>query len=317
VAFETSRIPFADRKGLNVWPNGARMAALVYTAAEQWTWQESETLKPVGTFAAGRGAPVTLSSQSAVSYGYTVGLPRMRQIFRDFGMSVTVWTSGVAAEQCPDIVAALAGDGHEIGAHGYSQGRVMASMSRPAQEEAIGKSAERLERVSGRRPTGWVSPGAECNEDTVELLAAAGFDYHGDLQDDELPYFLHVAGSTLVEIPYRLVGNLNDLSILTRNVNSVSGGLKVVTDAFDAYYRAAGDRPLVFNYGTHPYVSGRPDNALILRGLLEHIHGYDDVWVTNYGEIARWWRQSFAGKVAAGRGVIDVHRAEGRTSDNR
>jgi peptidoglycan/xylan/chitin deacetylase (PgdA/CDA1 family) len=74
----------------------------------------------------------------------------MRQIFRDFGMSVTVWTSGVAAEQSPDIVAALADDGHEIGAHGYSQGRVMASMSRPAQEEAIRKSAELLERVCGQ-----------------------------------------------------------------------------------------------------------------------------------------------------------------------
>jgi allantoinase len=309
VVLESFRIPFEERKGLSVWPNGARMAVLVYTAPEQWAWQDQEPLKPVGTFAAGRNAPVSLSTQTAVEYGYIVGLPRLREIFRDFDMKVTLWANGVTAERFPDVLAACAADGHELGAHGYSQGQVIASFSRSAQEEAIGKSVELLEKISGKRPRGWISPGAESNLDTVELLAAAGFDYHGDFQDDELPYFLQVNNSRLVEIPYRLVGNLNDLSILTRNVNSVSDGIKILTEAFDAYYRAAGDRPLVFNYGTHPYVSGRPDNALVLRGLLEHIHGYDDVWVTNYGEIASWWRRSFEAKISVDRGVIDVRDA--------
>ena len=307
MAFATSRIPFDARRGPTVWPNGARMAVLVYTAPEQWLWSDNETIKPIGTFAAGRGSAPSLSTQSAVAYGFNVGLPRLREIYREFGMKVTLWTNGTSVEQYPDIMAALAGDGHELGGHGYSQGQVIASLSREDQEEAIQKSVELLQSVSGRRPTGWISPGAESNHDTIELLAAAGFDYHGDLQDDELPYFLHVNGSTLVEIPYRLAGNLNDLSILTRNVNSVSDGLKILTDAFDSYYRAAEERPLVFNYGTHPYISGRPDNALVLRGLLEHIHGYDDVWVTNYREIAQWWRASYEDKIAAGRGIIDVN----------
>jgi hypothetical protein len=90
-----------------------------------------------------------------------------------------------------------------------------------------------------------------------------------------------------------------------RNSHSVSGGVRLLIDAFDAYHRASADHPFLFNYGTHPYLSGRPDNAMILRGLLEHVHRHDDVWVTNYGEVARWWRAQYEAKISPD-GPIDV-----------
>jgi len=306
VVYSTSRIAFSDRERLHAWPGGARMAVLIYTAAESWLWDENESIKPLGTFAAGRGAMSTLSTRTAVAYGYNVGLRRLAEIYRAFNMRTTVWTNGVAAQQYPDILAELVEDGHELGGHGYSQGAVMAALSREAQEEAIAKSVQLLESISGRRPTGWISPGAEASDDTVELLAAAGFDHHGDLQDDELPYFVHVGDRTMVEIPYRLVGNLNDLSLLVRNVNSITDATSVVTNAFDAYYQAAGRRPLLFNYGTHPYVSGRPDTSQVLVNVLEHIRRHDDVWVTNYSELASWWRQRFEPRISRATGAISV-----------
>jgi peptidoglycan/xylan/chitin deacetylase (PgdA/CDA1 family) len=306
MAYESSRIPFADRRGVNVWPDGARMAVLVYAAAEQWVWTENEPLKPAGTFAAGRNAAPSLSSRMAVEYGYEVGLRRIHEIFRDFGMRTTLWTSGVTAERYPALIRDFVSDGHELGAHGYSQGQVIGWLSRADQWTAINRTAEALEKVAGHRPMGWISPGAECSDDTVELLAEAGFDYHGDLQDDELPYFVHTGGRSLVEVPYRLVGNLNDLSLVTRNVNSVTAAVDILRDAFDAYYLAAAERPLVFNYGTHPYISGRPDNARIMRCFLEYVHQHKDVWITSYGELAAWWRANFEGKISAGRGAIDV-----------
>ena len=128
--------------------------------------------------------------------------------------------------------------------------------------------------------------------DTIELLIEEDFDYHGDLQNDELPYFIEGRDRNLVEIPYRLVGNLNDLAIFTRNVNSVSSGADVVIEAFDAYYAQAATTPM-FNFGTHPYISERPDTSEAFRLVLEHIAGHDEVWLTNYGEIATWWRAEF------------------------
>lgn len=303
----SSRIPFKERTGAGVWPNGARMAVLFYTSPEQWDWSQKEAISAAGTFAAGRGATPSISTQSAVDYGFNVGLYRMREILADFNMKSTIWTSGRSVEQFPDVLRDMVADGHELNPHGYSQGLVMGHMDRDAQRASILKAKELVESISGRPATGWVSPAAESNDVTIELLAENGFDYHGDLQDDELPYFIHTAsGRTIVEIPYRLAGNLNDLPLFTRNVNSVSSGIDILTGAFDAYYQAASKTPLLFNYGTHPYISGRPDTSLVLRGLLEHIHRYDDVWVATYDEVAAWWRKEFEAKIAPDRGIIDV-----------
>jgi peptidoglycan/xylan/chitin deacetylase (PgdA/CDA1 family) len=300
----SSRIPYQDRKGLSVWPNGARMAVLFYTSPEQWDWSQKEAISAAGTFAAGRGTAPSISTQSSVDYGFHVGLPRMRDILADFGMKVTIWTSGRSVEQFPDVLRDLVADGHQLNPHGYSQGVVMGHLDREQQREQILKAKELVESISGRPATGWVSPAAESNADTIDLLAELGFGYHGDLQDDELPYFVHTGGRTILEIPYRLAGNLNDLPLFTRNVNSVSSGIDILTGAFDAYYQAASRTPLLFNYGTHPYISGRPDTALVLRGFLEHIHRYDDVWIATYDEVADWWRKEFEPKIADG--IIDV-----------
>jgi peptidoglycan/xylan/chitin deacetylase (PgdA/CDA1 family) len=269
------------------------MAVLVYTAPEQWLWGNAEPAKPAGTLAAGRGSSSTLSTYSAVEFGYRVGLPRLRRIMGDFGLRTTLWVNGTAAEQFGDVLEPFVTEGHELGAHGFSQGVLMSSLARDEQGEAIARSVKALEAVAGVRPNGWLSPAAECRVDTIELLLEHGFDFHCDLQNDELPYFIEGVDRNLVEVPYRLVGNLNDLAIFTRNVNSVSSGADVVIEAFDAYYAEAGRTPLLFNFGTHPYISGRPDTSAAFARVVAHILRHKDVWVTNYGGIATWWRSQF------------------------
>jgi peptidoglycan/xylan/chitin deacetylase (PgdA/CDA1 family) len=307
-SFPSSRIPYPARAGLDAWPNGERIALLVYTAPEEWRWSESEAHDPPGTGRYGEALP-SLSTRSAIEYGFRVGLHRLNDVFSEFDLKATLWTSGAAIEQHRDVIDLLVQSGHEIGAHGYTQGRPMTFMDREAQREAIAKSVELITQVTGKPPAGWVGPAASCDRNTIELLAEAGFDYHADLQDDELPYFLHVGERTLVEIPYRMIGNLNDLPLLTalRGVpKSVPEATEHFTAAFDAYHRAAQTRPLIINFGTHPHVSGRPDGAEILRRTLEHVRRHDDVWVCTFAEMAAWWRERFGGLVPAGAGDIDV-----------
>jgi allantoinase len=302
--FRASRIPYENRKGASLWPGKARMAVLVYTAVEQWEWGTDGPLRPQGTYSSTRGAAPTLSTESAVDYGFNVGLPRLREIYREFGMKVTLWTNANAIERFPSIVGGLVEDGHELGAHGYSESATMGALAPLEREESVRRSISTIESFTGKRPRGWLGPGAEVTPDLLELLAKLDFDYHGDLQDDELPYFLHVGDATMVEIPYRMAGNVNDLPVLIRNPRPVRDAIEYLTQAFDAYYAAAATHPLIFNLGTHPYVSGRPEGARIFRSVLEHIHSHSDVWVTNYGEMATWWREQFGGLVPNGGGDI-------------
>jgi allantoinase len=292
-----SRIPFRERQGLQVWPGGAKMAVLVYTAPEEWAWPEAETMPVAATL--NFGQPVQpLSSRSAVAYGFNVGLYRLAEIFQRFNMKVTLWTNGTTVEQHEQVLRDLVAEGHILGGHAYSEGAPMNTLNRDQQHDSIRRTVDLLAKVTGERTRGWIGPGAVCTRETVELLLEMGFDYHCDLQDDELPYFISSGARTMVEIPYRMVGNVNDLPLFTRNIQSVKTGVQHLREAFDAYRAAAQIRPLQFNYGTHPFSSGRPDFAAVIEEFLGYVHSFDDVWVCNYDQICDWWNQQITGHEA-------------------
>jgi len=292
-----SRIPFRDRKGLKAWPNGAKVAVLVYTAPEEWVWSAAENMATPGTNAYGQ-AVQPLSSRSAVSYGYNVGLYRLAEIFERFDMKTTLWTNGTTVEQHPQVLRDLIDAGHELGGHAYSEGAPLNTLTVDQQRDSIQRTVDLLGGLTGQKPRGWIGPGAACTAETIELLLDFGFDYHCDLQDDELPYFLRSGDRSLVEIPYRMVGNVNDFPLFTRNVLSVENGIRHLMGTFDAYRRRAQERPLLFNYGTHPFVSGRPDFSVVLEEFLGYVHSFDDVWITNYDEVCDWWTTAFTGSPA-------------------
>lgn len=291
--FQERHLTFDQRKGIQLWPNGARMGVLIYIAAEEWQWDRLEQFGvPGGRYMSNETRP-SLSTYSSVKYGFEIGLYRMRDILQERHIRATIWATGNSVEQHPEIIKEFSGLGHEIGAHGYTQGSPLSTMSREEQRENIRKTVEIITRTTGKRPVSWIGPVALCNEDTIELLAEAGFICNSDLQDDEIPYFIDVNGKTLVEIPYRMVGNINDSFMTIYNSKHVEDMLIHLKSAFDAYYREASKRQLLFNFGTHPFVSGRPDTAYVFAQFLEYILHHEDLWITTYNEIAKWWTERF------------------------
>src|SRR5688572_27826472 len=122
LSFTERRLSWDDRKGAQVWPHGAKLAVLLYTSLEEWAWDRMEPLTPHGTLMmAGEKVP-NLGMRSAVSYGFHIGLKRLRDIWGERGLKVMLWVTGNAAEQHPEIVSELAELGHQIGGHGYSEG---------------------------------------------------------------------------------------------------------------------------------------------------------------------------------------------------
>jgi allantoinase len=284
-------LSYEQRKNAAVWPNGATMAVLVYIAAEQWMWSEHERpgSPPVGPGRDGGQRP-PLSVRSAVNFGFEVGMPRMFEIVSQAGLPLTLWTSGLAAEEFPEVIKNAAERGFEIGGHSHTQGRYISSLSPDEQRQAIVQSRELLQKVSGTEVVGHLGPGAVADDATIRILAEEGFLYNGDLQDDELPYLLEFPdGKRLVEIPYRMMGNVNDYQIYSRSSLSSAEKLEFLTSTFDAYLAASRQTPLLFNFGTHPFVSGRPESAAVFAEFLAYIAAAEGVWVATYAEVARWW----------------------------
>jgi allantoinase len=306
--FPTNHIPYRDRPGLQVWPNGARVAMMFYTAAEEWEWEKPK--HPLDPFPLARFGEeyLSLSTKTAISYGFNIGMYRIVEILADLGMKSTIITNAAAIEQHRSVVEMLHAEGHHLCGHGYSEGVTMTSLDRAGQEEAIKKSNQLIGDITGEQPRTWLAQAASADRNTLELLARYGYTANCDLQDDELPYFIHVNGTTMLEIPYRMAGNLNDVPLTTiyGAVKSVKDTTRHLIESFDAYYEAAETHPLLFNFGTHPHVIGRPDNAKALKDFLTHVKQYDDVWTPTYQEVSDYWWETYGQLADPAGGAIDV-----------
>jgi peptidoglycan/xylan/chitin deacetylase (PgdA/CDA1 family) len=296
--YSERRLPWDDRGDIPVWPDGARMAAVIYITPEEWRWDRHEAFDIRGTPQKHHGSPPerhSLSKRSAVRYAFTAGIPRLLRILDDRDVTISFPTSGLAVEMHPEIMGEVHDAGHEINAHGYSEGTPVSLKDKDGQREDIRETVDLIEDVTGSIPRGWLGSYLECTEETVEVLAEEGFDYHCDLQDDDIPYFIDVGDESLVEIPYRMVGNINDFYVFaTRSTRyTPEQVLDYLTSTFDAYYREAARSPMLFNYGTHPFVSGRPEAAQVWANFLDYVLGHDDVWFATYEEIADWWTEQF------------------------
>jgi peptidoglycan/xylan/chitin deacetylase (PgdA/CDA1 family) len=293
--YSVRRLDYDSRKGVKLWPNGARMAVLIYTCPEEWEWETQEPFTPLGTFGMPGEPKPSLSMRTAVQYGYEVGLKRLRDIAGEHGIRMTLGTTGNAAVHHGDLLRSLADAGHEIAAHGYSEGSFLTLQSREQQAETIDRTVKAIAQATGRTSRGWWSPGAAANLDTVELLGERKMLYHGDLQDDELPYIIDTAGHSLVQIPYNMVGAVNDFFVFVNQRRSVTENLAYLTSTFDAYYEQAASTPLFLTWGTHPYVSGRPDAARVFSKFIAHMKMHQDVWFATYSEVAEWWLERQSG----------------------
>ncbi len=85
--------------------------------------------------------------------------------------------------------------GHEIGVHGYSHENPIA-MTREQETAILDRSIELIEKVSGRRPTGYVAPGGEFSQVYQRNPPRTRDQYdHSLMHRDFEPYYVRVGDS--------------------------------------------------------------------------------------------------------------------------
>jgi hypothetical protein len=62
------------------------------------------------------------------------------------------------------------------------------SLDEEDERSNIRRTAELINRATGQRPSGWISPRFMASRRTPRLLAEEGFNWHGDALNDDLPY---------------------------------------------------------------------------------------------------------------------------------
>lgn len=252
-----------------------------------------------------------------------VGGPRLIRLFEKYNLPATWFVPGHSIETFPELTQMIVDAGHEIGVHGYSHENPIA-MTREQETAILDRSIELIEKVSGRRPTGYVAPWWEFSPVTNEILLERGIKYdHSLMHRDFEPYYVRVGDSwkkidytkdaetwmeplvrgeetDLVEIPANwYLDDLPPMMFIKAAPNS-HGFVsprdieQMWRDQFDWVYREYDYA--VFPITIHPDVSGRPQVLMMLERLYHHMISHPGVRFVTMDEIADDFAQRFPRK---------------------
>ncbi|HYA28248.1 MAG TPA: polysaccharide deacetylase family protein [Acidobacteriota bacterium] len=266
------------------WPGGNRIAVTLNIMHEWESVPRSITVRKRAMESA--NTHLDFLALGAREYGANFGFQRLLNVLDKFDIQATVFTSGLMAELFPETLKEAAQRGHEIACHHWDQSRHPFDYDSAEQErEAMVRSIEAIEKASGIRPVGYMSPGPRPSPYTLELCASLGFKWNGDYCDSDVPYMIDVDGKRLVSLGYvRPAYTDNDLLAL-----GLAGALQQLKDEFDAHYEEGADHPMKFRYAMHNFTGGRPGLAKVLERFLAYAKSQPNVWFCRCIDIAEFW----------------------------
>src|SRR6266851_8358832 len=158
------------------WKDGARCAVALSFDSDHETNELRDGGKSIGRMCWGQ-------------YGNRVGVPRIRALLEKHGVKATFYVPAVAAMLYPAEQRALVAEGHEIGIHGWIH-ELNSVLPYEAERDLMLRSADVLEKITGRRAVGMRTPSWDFSPNTLAIQKEMGLFYDSSLMADEDCYEL-------------------------------------------------------------------------------------------------------------------------------
>jgi putative urate catabolism protein len=224
-----------------------------------------------------------VSMESLYDYGARAGFWRLRKIFNDRNLPLTIFGVAMAMQRNPAAVEAMLQSGWEIASHGYrwiNYQHITEAIERDYMARAIKIQTE----LTGSRPLGWYT--GRTSPNTARLVVEeGGFLYDSDSYSDDLPYYDPTWGKPQLVIPYTM--DTNDMRFASaQGFNTGEHFFTYLKDSFDTLYAEGGK---MLSVGLHCRIAGRPGRAGAVARFLDYVLQHDHVWVARRIDIARHW----------------------------
>lgn len=271
-----------DSKLPSGWPGDRKIALSVSVMLEGWTDDSAPGIGPMGNPL--KAGVLDLQGQSWAAYGPQVGAWRLLDTLEAAGVKAVFYVSGILAEKYPDLLKAIVAAGHEIAAHSWGQNIVPAYQSKAEEKADLQRCISALQAASGTRPRGWISPRCTPSQSTSELLAEAGFAWHGDVFDADLPYRLATSSGPLMAVPFTM--EVNDMPLYIRYGNEPEAFTRILQRILENG-AAIPRKPFCLDLTVHAHVFGRPFGVIEFAKSLNIARQHQaTTWLTDHGTLA-------------------------------
>jgi allantoinase len=286
VTIPRDRAPYSaivDRRPLPPLPGGHRI--VVWTIVNVEVWDISRPM-PRTVLPPPTGQPLLpdVANWAWHEYGMRVGFWRFLSLYTRLRITPTLAINGRVCLDYPGVAEAAVAGGWELMGHSFEQGPIHLEPDQPAM---IARTLDALERVAGKRPIGWLSPGLTETYETPDHLSAAGVKYIADWAYDDEPTRISTASGPLVTLPYTL--ECNDIPVIVVQHQGAAGFAQKCIDTFDQLYEESASRPKFMALAVHPYVSGQPGRIRYLASVYEHIARHAGVLHWTGEQILDWY----------------------------
>jgi allantoinase len=274
--------PIVGRKKQTL-PDGARMAVWVIVNVEEWDIQKTMP-RTVLTPPAGGSPMPDIPNWAWHEYGNRVGFWRLLETLDNLKITAALAINGTAITAYEPISRAAVERKWEFIGHGLTQTNMQHVKNE--REDIIATRTE-IERVTGRKPRGWLGPGLTETWETPDLLIEEGFDYVADWVLDDQPVWLKTRTKPILNVPY--TQECNDVAMMLIQHHAATEYRNRAIDQFNQIYSDAADSARIMALVVHPYIMGAPHRSRYFREALEHMRARKDVVFWTGERIHDWF----------------------------
>lgn len=278
------RIPYALSSERPKLPSfeGKRILVHLVVNVEHWQFEHAMP-RTIITPPHGRETVPDVPNFSWADYGMRAGMPRILDLLDGLPAS-TSFNAGVI-DAYPQAAEAMLKAGWEFIGHGMHQ--KAANHVEGGEEAMIAGALEKLARFTGKRPTGWLSPGLRETPDTPDLLRRNGIDHVFDWVVDDLPSWMTTRHGPLLALPYNL--EINDSIVYAIEKHATGEMAARLEHTLRLFEAEAAENPRVLAIGLHPHLIGVPHRFHELVRMLDRLQASPEVLFTTGPAIRDWY----------------------------
>lgn len=259
---------------------------LVHLVVNVEHWQFEQAMpRTIITPPHGRETVPDVPNFSWADYGMRAGMPRLLDLFAARGVPVSTSFNAGVVDAYPEAAEAMRAAGWEFIGHGMHQKAV--NHVEGGELALIRACLDKIERFTGKKVRGWLSPGLRETVDTPDLLAEAGIDYVCDWVVDDLPAYMSTRTGQLVAMPYNV--EINDSIVYAIERHATGEMARRLEFTLAQFEQESVQNPRVLAIGLHPHLISVPHRFHELVRMLDLLQASDKVLFTTGSAICDWF----------------------------